>query len=224
MKHEARPRRVSVCVVTYRRPKYLQATLDSLARLHFAKVPTPQLTVVVVDNDAEGGMGPLVRAKCCGYPWEVDYAVEPRRGISWARNTALRLAQRHGEWIAFIDDDEIADPAWLDELLAAVEEYGVKVVTGPVLRPLPETTAAWLRKGRFFELRRTASGTRENGARTGNVLFHRDVLGDDPEPFEGRFALTGGGTAISSARCCAGGTPSCGATRRWSTRRCPRAA
>ena len=200
LKQEAQSRRVSVCIITYRRPRYLQACLESLARLRFSKAPAPQLTVVVVDNDAEGGAGPLVRALGPAYPWRVDYAVEPRRGISWARNTALRLAQRHGDWIAFIDDDEIADPAWLDELLAAVEEYGVKVVTGPVIRLLPEDTAPWLLKGRFFDMRRTATGTREHTAKTGNVLFHQDVLGGDPEPFEGRFALTGGGTATSSAR------------------------
>lgn len=46
-------------------------------------------------------------------------AVQPRHGLSHARNLAEQMAV--GEMIAFLDDDAVADPAWLAALLDAYD-------------------------------------------------------------------------------------------------------
>jgi cellulose synthase/poly-beta-1,6-N-acetylglucosamine synthase-like glycosyltransferase len=62
--------------------------------------------------------------------------VEPSQGVAAARNRAIRESQ--GRWIAFHDDDQIADPRWLVELLNLANEKRCPVVGGDVRLILPE--------------------------------------------------------------------------------------
>ena len=50
---------------------------------------------------------------------------EPQKGISAARNTALKLSR--APIVCFIDDDALAHPNWLSELLTAFRSYGDNV-------------------------------------------------------------------------------------------------
>ena len=95
---------VTVGVCTFRRPEALQQTLDSLARQSW---PHAAFEIVVVDNDVECSARAQVErfAQTAGAPC-VRYAVEPGRGVSHVRNQCVALAR--GEWLAFIDDDEVA--------------------------------------------------------------------------------------------------------------------
>ena len=79
---------VAICVATYARHKGLRRLLSSLASLEPAEAG---LRVVVVDNDAAGSARAVVDG-LEGFPWAIEYAVEPRRGISAARNAAVRRA------------------------------------------------------------------------------------------------------------------------------------
>jgi succinoglycan biosynthesis protein ExoM len=57
-----------------------------------------------------------------------------------ARNAALRAALHAGaDYIAFLDDDEVAPPHWLALLLRALQESGADAVQGGV-RALPPAT------------------------------------------------------------------------------------
>jgi hypothetical protein len=70
----------------------------------------------------------------------VRYLSEPRPGASYARNLALE--QDLGEFAAWIDDDEIADPLWLSELMRALESRpGIDGVSGVVVPAELETQA-----------------------------------------------------------------------------------
>jgi succinoglycan biosynthesis protein ExoM len=61
----------------------------------------------------------------------------PRPGIPMARNAALEAALRNSpDFIAFLDDDEVAPPHWLKSLLRALEDSGADAVQGGV-RELP---------------------------------------------------------------------------------------
>ena len=55
---------------------------------------------------------------------------EPRPGISHSRNAGVRAAA--AELVAFIDDDEEAEPHWLARLLQCQAQFGADVVVGPV--------------------------------------------------------------------------------------------
>lgn len=60
--------------------------------------------------------------KGCGYTHALNRAVEEFRGI----------------WLAFFDDDQIADPEWLSNLMKAAEEQNALMVGGPVILDIPE--------------------------------------------------------------------------------------
>lgn len=186
---------VSVCVTTFRRPRLLDFLLASLAvqELPPPFEPASQLEVVVVDNDADGS-GRTVSERWAGaLPFPLSYVVEHEQNISRARNRAVALSQ--GAAIAFIDDDERADPHWLASLLAAAERYDADVVFGAVVPEFAHPVPDWLAENPYFTLGRVATGTIVASGGAGNCLIRRDVLQrvDDPAaPFDVGLGRTGG--------------------------------
>lgn len=73
----------------------------------------------------------------------VSYVVEPRPGLSWARNCAI--ANSDTEIIAWVDDDEVCDRWWLAELSRGfVEHPEADAVSGAILPAELETAAQWI--------------------------------------------------------------------------------
>ncbi len=182
---------VAVCIPTFRRPDGLGELLSGLGKLTFSG-PEPELVVVVVDNDAEGTAREVCNTVREDFPWELDYCVEPRRGIPFARNTAIARALQRVDLVAFLDDDEVPQANWLDELLWVQREYDADVVAGPVLPRFVAQVPPWVNRGRFFHRRRWPTGTRLDRAFTGNILFHSRLLSSLTPHFDERLALTGG--------------------------------
>jgi GT2 family glycosyltransferase len=83
--------------------------------------------VVVVDNAPTGHATRDVVALFPG----VRYIVEPRPGLSAARNAGLAAAT--GEVLAFTDDDVVVHPAWVGRLQQAFDGSDALAVTGLVL-------------------------------------------------------------------------------------------
>lgn len=185
--------RLVVCVLTSLRPQLLRSCLASLAGQQFRKSPVPELTVLVVDNDARGSGHAFCREARASYRWNLVSFIEKTRGISYARNTAIRHARSYGDLVAFVDDDETVDAAWAEEILDCRAKHGADVVTGPVLSVFPgRAPPAWAEGCEVFFRRRYPTGTIIKEAITGNVLLGPTILDRFPEPFDTRFALSGG--------------------------------
>jgi GT2 family glycosyltransferase len=167
--------KVIVGVITFRRPAGLATLLEALR--------AQAAPVVVVDNDPAGS----ARAVSEG----VQYMHEPRRGLSFARNRAIAAAlEQDADYLAFIDDDEVPTPGWLDELVRVAREHAADVVAGPVVRRFTREAPQWVLQGRFFEDPHLPTGTPVRIAATSNVLIARRVLAQ--LQFDPRFGLTGG--------------------------------
>lgn len=110
---------VSVVVRTKDRPELLATALDSLAAGTYKNVQ------VVVVND--GGATPELPE---GFPLgSLDMELvelSPGRGRAGAANAGLAAAR--GEWIAFLDDDDVVAPEHLAVLVAAAQGEGVRAV------------------------------------------------------------------------------------------------
>ena len=113
---------VSVVVCTRDRPEPLERALRSLTAL----TPAPD-EVLVVDNAPTGSQTRDVVLRCP----DVRYVLEPRPGLSAARNAGLRAAG--GEVVAFTDDDVTVHPAWVGRLREAFDGSDALAVTGLVL-------------------------------------------------------------------------------------------
>src|SRR5881396_900355 len=81
--------RVAICIATCRRPRMLATLLKALDRLTFRKVSEPLVTVIVIDNDANASARGTVEQAAGGARWRLCYGIEPRPGISYARNRAV---------------------------------------------------------------------------------------------------------------------------------------
>jgi len=183
--------KVAICIITYKRPEGLARLLKSLGQLYFTKLERPIIELVVVDNDVLGNAAYLCKTIQPDLGMEAKCFTEARRGISYARNKAVESVGYDVDFIAFIDDDEVAEPSWLDELLFAQEKHNADVVTGCVLRYFNDSVPEWIERGAFFERERYSTGQILEGASTGNVLIRRKLF-DHLGKFDERFALTGG--------------------------------
>ena len=180
---------ISVCVCTYRRAAMLHRLLRDLAGQETGGRFT--YSVVVADNDAERSAAAAVEAARSETALPIEYVAEPRRNIALARNASVAAAR--GEYIAFIDDDEFPRVTWLADLLAACDALGVDGVLGPVEPYFVVAPPAWVKRAGFYQRPRHATGKPLAWAecRTGNVLFRRAILADDPEPFRAEFGSGG---------------------------------
>jgi succinoglycan biosynthesis protein ExoM len=148
----------------------------------------PEIQAIVADNHACGTAADVCRS--IPMRWPVKYVIEPRRGISQTRNLAIREVGEV-DFIAFIDDDEVPEPNWLDELLWAQQRFGADAVAGPILPSFTADVPGWVKEGNLFDREPHASGDFLEFCSTGNVLVARTVF-DSVHAFDERFGLTGG--------------------------------
>ena len=146
----------------------------------------------MVDNDPEGSARAICESARQWLPFDLHYAIEKRRGIPQARNTALAVAIPFADFVVFTDDDVEPTPGWLAELLRVQALYRADVVTGPNPPRFLEEPSAWMMEGRFFDSPQRVTGTLVDTAATHNVLVRCEMLQQMDRLFDERFALHGG--------------------------------
>ncbi len=161
----ARMPAVTVAICTRNRPESLARCLASLRALDPAPAQLAEsFQVLVVDNAP-----PDDRTRLVAESASVGYAMEPRPGLNFGRNRALRDAT--GAILAFIDDDVVVDRGWLAGLHEAWSENPDAVgFTGLVL-PFSLDTAAQILFERRGGFGRGLDKIRHCGARADNPLF-----------------------------------------------------
>lgn len=131
---------VSVVVPTYNRHEMLRGALASL---------TIQETdgkfsyeIIVVDNGSTGPTRGVVAEFAASSSVPISYIREEAEGYSQALDRGVKEAR--GTWLAFFDDDELAEPDWLKELLWAASVTKAKFVGGSIRLKLPRAKAVSL--------------------------------------------------------------------------------
>jgi succinoglycan biosynthesis protein ExoM len=193
--------RLTVCACTHRRPEGLRALLAGLAAERFAALARPRFDVVIVDNEGSAE----ARASCEEIRRTTDLAVryvhEPKRGIPHARNACLDHVAADAEFFAMIDDDEVPEPDWLEQLLLAQARSGADVVRGAVVPAFPDGAPAWIREGGFFGWpnagrRAVADGAELASASSNNVLVRCAAVRSRSLRFDPTLTFTGGSDAL----------------------------
>ena len=180
--------KISLCIATYKRAERLAALLSDLEMQQ--RLPDE---VIIVDNDPAGSARAVVEAHAAANKaFALEYAIQPERGIAITRN--LTVAMASGDWVAFIDDDERAPPAWLAQLLEAARQHQADGVLGPVVPVVPETAPAWIRRGGFYDFPRMQTGgiVPLKRLRFGNVILRGEPLRAEPGPFNVAYGLMTG--------------------------------
>jgi glycosyltransferase involved in cell wall biosynthesis len=177
---------ISICVCTYKRPVLLRRLLEALRSQQTNGDFT--YSAVIADNDAEGSSRAVVEefsSRCREFP--VTYVIEPQQNIARARNCAIRNAS--GNFIAFIDDDEEPIDRWLLYLFETCRTYDADGALGPVLPHFEQGAPRWVVAGGYYDRPNHPTGQFISGSqgRTGNVLFRKDILQGQDEPFRPEF-------------------------------------
>ena len=94
---------VSIVIPTYNYGRYVTQAIDSALSQTY-----PHIEVIVLDD----GSTDDTKARLKPYEGRISYVYQENRGLSAARNAAIRLSR--GDLVAFLDSDDI----WLDDKLA----------------------------------------------------------------------------------------------------------
>lgn len=104
---------VSVCICTHNGAERIGLVLEALGG---QTERSPRWEVVVVDNASKDGTAAVVaKSLSTCLPGRSRCVAEPQPGLMYARRTAVNEAR--GEFIAFLDDDNIPAPDYLERLL-----------------------------------------------------------------------------------------------------------
>jgi glycosyltransferase involved in cell wall biosynthesis len=131
---------VSIILCTHDRVRYLATAIGSIETQGVSK---EFYETIVVDNASSDATRDFVCSRA-SQDSSLRWIPEPIIGLSHARNTGIRAAR--GRYLAFIDDDAIAEPGWLAGILLAFDACGPEVgcVAGKVIPIWDAPRPPWL--------------------------------------------------------------------------------
>ncbi len=174
---------ITVVVCTRNRPEQLSHCLAGLGALTYG-----DLEVVVVDNAPSDDATHSVFQEAVGQDSRFRYVIEPRPGLSCARNRGLEAAL--GEFIAYTDDDVSVDEVWVDGLVRGfARRSDVDCVTGLVCTKSLDSAAE-----SYFDARVTWGGSC-----SARIFDMRDSAGDALFPYSPGIFGTGANMAFRSS-------------------------
>lgn len=187
--------KISVCIITYKRPLGLTSVLAGIKAQNFSNIHEPEIEIIVVDNDEHGESEAISSKFAKEMKWPLVFTTEPRRGIPFARNTAIAYVNPNRDYIAFIDDDEVPEPQWLEELIIMQQKTNADVIMGPVVPIYSNDIPQWFIDGNFHLynlITNYKDGEVIKYASTNNVLIRYKMIVNFNLKFNEEMALTGG--------------------------------
>jgi len=175
-----------VIICTYNRPDLLDKCLNSLAA---------QLTeslaceVIVVDSSSNDGTRLLVAEYTNRLPF-IRYVFEEKPGHSNARNRGYHEAG--GDYLIYLDDDAIASPDYLENVIREISNHSPDIMGGPVYPYYTSPKPWWFRDE--FEIRKykEQSGfSKRCGISGGNFIIRKRLLGS-LGLFDAEYGMSGG--------------------------------
>ncbi|MGA7836761.1 MAG: glycosyltransferase family 2 protein [Ignavibacteriaceae bacterium] len=179
---------VSVCIATYNRSELLTKLIDSLTKQKING--NIDFEIIVVDNDPSGSAKFIIDDFKNTKNLNVKYYIQPIKNISLTRNKGIENSK--GDYILFIDDDEIAAPEWIQSMVDTIQKYGADAAFGRVMSHFDDGTPDWISKHPLFNREAPPTGTEALFTRTGNCIIKSSLLKDMPVPFDPEYGITGG--------------------------------
>lgn len=191
-----KPDEIEVVIIlpTFKRPDHLLLTLESLEK----QITKRRFAVIVMDNEAEQREGAIAAAPL----FDNDringiLVIAHDRGNCNAYNAGMLTALVHFpnfNALQIIDDDEVADPHWLENMCKTRETYGVDLVGGPQIPVFDKPEYAKWAQHPIFLPHYSVTGPVPIVYSSGNLMFSRKVLETMPFPFfDLKFNFMGGG-------------------------------
>lgn len=120
---------VSVVVPVYNVEKYIRHCLDSLVNQKYR-----DLQIILIDDGSEDHSGDICDEYAHSYS-NIEVYHKENGGLSEARNYGMQYAT--GEWLSFVDSDDIVSLEFFDKLLYAAKEDCLDIVVADYFK-VPE--------------------------------------------------------------------------------------
>jgi len=130
----------TVALCTHNQATRLKRTLDDLRHL---KMPQAAWEMLVVDNGCRDHTPDILARHAWPDGWHARVVREEKLGLSNARNRAM--AEAHGEYVIFMDDDETPDPDWLCAYERLIRLEHPDAFGGRIRVLFEDDRPAWLR-------------------------------------------------------------------------------
>lgn len=121
--------KVSINLCCYNSEKYLRETLDSIVN------QTYKCWELIIINDGSSDLTECIIDEYIKQGYPIIYHYQENKGLAYSRNEALKRSQ--GEYIAFIDHDDIWLSTKLEKQISVLGENDVALVYGNFFRFYP---------------------------------------------------------------------------------------
>ena len=178
--------RINVCICTYNRLDYLKGCIQSL----IPQLQADRFTLTVIDNNSTDGTKEFVERVMSDHA-EVHYFLEPKQGLSHARNAAMEVSEF--EWVFYLDDDCLPSSDLLMNALHLINQNpNLHAIGGPVDALYKDPKPDWVPEGfGTFSMPFEKCTVIDSGfVRGGCFLIHREVL-SSMDGFNDRLGVTG---------------------------------
>ncbi len=135
--------KISVAICTYNRAKFIEDALLSLER---QSLPYERFQVIIINNNSTDATENICQRFIQAHPeMNFTYVVEKQQGLSFARNRGIQEAIH--PIVSYIDDDAIAHPDFLKNILEHYEAHPETIGVGGKIIPKYETARPeWMSK------------------------------------------------------------------------------
>ena len=108
---------LSIIICSYNRASYIS---DALTSLYRQTAVLNEFEVIIVDNNSTDNTKEVyVIWRQTNTNGQFTFISETKQGASFARNTGATIAK--GEWVCFMDDDAVATPNYVENILKHIQ-------------------------------------------------------------------------------------------------------
>jgi succinoglycan biosynthesis protein ExoM len=183
---------VVIGICTYNRPDQLHRLLFGIVDVYGQSDAWGSIEVVVVDDGSVRRADAVVAAMSSLMPNDITYHHLGSSDVAAARNAVLEIATPRAPWVAFIDDDCVPDPDWLEALLDMQRRTDADVVTGHVQYTTAPGAPRWLLDEPFCEFDTYEDGAEPSLGTTANALVRSSFIIENGIRFRSSLGQTGG--------------------------------
>ena len=111
---------ISIIIPVYNSSQYLSRCIDCVFRQTYTN-----WELILVDDGSTDGSGEICDEIAERNSHTIHVIHQPNQGASFARKVGIEHSK--GEWLTFVDSDDIVEDDYLERLYNAVTQYGVKI-------------------------------------------------------------------------------------------------
>jgi glycosyltransferase involved in cell wall biosynthesis len=126
---------LTVAICTYNGAARLPQVLDGLV----VQIDTEPFVweIIVIDNNSRDRTADVVHQYQAQSNHPIHYYFEAKQGLAFARRLGIKKAQ--GDWVAFLDDDNLPSPNWVSQVYAFAQSHPQAGAYGGQIQGVYET-------------------------------------------------------------------------------------